>query len=92
MTVKTLMKLVIITVAAGMIFLGPRAFADTYSQTIHLTLRVVGVVALDIDENWMQSENGGLRAEAYTELAKNDINIDQTIRGDRTIWRFTKTE
>jgi len=93
MAVKRSMKMLLsITVVLGIMLFGTMSHADTYTQSIHLTVRVLGSLSINIEEEWLNTDSSDLSAEAYTELDAQDVSINLTKRGDNTIIVFTKTE
>ena len=67
-------------------------YALATSATIRLTLRVVGTISLNLEDEWIEQALDDHKAEAFSELKKRDICVDKFQRDDSTIWRFTKTE
>ena len=68
------------------------AHALATSQTIHLTVRVVGALSLDLEDEWISENLSEPKAEAFSELEESGILIDKYRKGDSTLWLFTKTQ
>ena len=91
------MKRRIITTAIAaviilMMGLGNVAYAKGISRQIHLTVRVVGVLSLNIGNDWLDATSNSPTAEAFSELKEHEIQINKLKRNDSMVWLFTKTE
>ena len=93
MAMKRKMKAVVIGAVIMAIFLfGNTSYALTTSATIHLTVRVVGAISLNLEDQWLEQNLDRPEAEAFSELKDRDIYIDRLKRNDSMVWRFTKTQ
>jgi hypothetical protein len=92
MTMKRKTCIFVITVIIATSLLGNAAYALSTHHTIHLTLRVVGSVALDLEDSWLNENLREPRAEAFSELKESGVHVDRIRKDDGTIWLFTKTE
>ena len=93
MTMKT--KLLILLVGAVIIvalICSEEALALSTKQTIHLRLRVVRPVALNLEDGWIQKNLAEPSAEAFHELKDLGIDINRISRNGEKVWLFTKTE
>jgi len=83
---KTLMISIVIMIS--LLFIS-NSYALTTHAVIHLRMRVVSSLSLDLDDTSLRD---GLEAEAFSEFEEKGLMIDKLRRGGSTIWRFTKTE
>ena len=84
--------LVIAAVIIATLLGGNAAYALTTHATIYLTLRVVGSIALNLEDEWLQQNLSEPSAEAFSALKEHDISVEKLQRNDSMVWRFTKTE
>jgi len=70
------------------------ASSDSFSTTkeIHVTIRVVGALALDLEDEWIRSKIDTPKAEAFSEIKDHGISVEKSRKGDSTLWLFTRTE
>lgn len=68
------------------------AYALSTRAEIHLTIKVVGALSLDLENGPLHQDLMGGEAEAFSELKKNGILVDKLNKGNSTVWLFTKTE
>ncbi|MBL7071623.1 MAG: hypothetical protein ISS26_05590 [Candidatus Omnitrophica bacterium] len=81
----------LIVVAVLLIFLGTSHALITRAE-IHLSIRVVSSLSLDLNDGFLEKGLLGAGAETFSELRDQGIMIDKSRRGDSSIWIFTKTE
>lgn len=74
------------------LFFGEMAYALTTRAEIHLTVRVVGALSLDLENESLQQNLHRPDAEAFSELKESGILVDKLKKGNSTVWLFTKTE
>lgn len=86
---KALMGLLVIMVT---LFFADMAYALSTRAEIHLTIRVVGALSLDLENESLQQNLEGGEAEAFSELKEKGILVDKLNKGNSTVWLFTKTE
>ena len=68
------------------------ACARTTSATIRLTIRVVGSIALNLEDAWLEENLSDPKAEAFSELEEHGVHVERAQRNDSALWLFTKTE
>jgi len=78
---------IMITVLAGNL-----AYAESLSQSVYLTITVVGILSLNIDENALSANSGKPEAEAFSDMKAHDIVVSKLVRNNSDTWLFTKTE
>ncbi len=88
MAMKRKTLIISIVMAISLLFIC-NAYALTTYAVIHLTLRVVPSLCMDLDDTSLQK---GLEAEAFSEFKDSGLSVDKLDRGSTTVWRFTKTE
>ena len=88
------MKPIVIALIAAVIilFFGDMAYALTTRAEIHLTLRVVACLSLNLENDVFQNSSGEIGAEAFSELKKGGVIIDKIGKDESVVWLFTKTE
>ena len=89
---KPRMFAVIMAVIIVTLFFVDLAHALTTRAEIHLTLRVVGALSLDLENESLYQNLERGEAEAFSELKDKGILVDKLRKGDTTLWLFTKTE
>ena len=93
MTMKAKMFVPIIVAVIMVILLsGNTAYALATRHVIHIRLRVVGVLSLNLEDGWLDQNFRDPKAEAFSELKEHGIFVDKLQRDDSTVWLFTKTE
>lgn len=93
MTVKPKIAHLIVLMLIMMTALaGTTAYADSVSQTIHLTITVVGTLSLNIDESTLSANSGKPDAEAFSDIKNHNIVVSKLVRDNSNLWLFTKTE
>jgi len=98
MTVKPKIgSLIILMLIMMAVLAGTTAYANSVSQTIHLTITVVGTLSLNIDENALPAlagaaNSGKPEAEAFSDMRSHNIVISKLVRDNSNLWLFTKTE
>jgi hypothetical protein len=95
-------SLIILTLIMMTALAGTTAYADSVSQTIRLTITVVGTLSLNIDENALpalaasanagEANSGKPEAEAFSEMRNHNIVVSKLVRDNSNLWLFTKTE
>jgi hypothetical protein len=93
MTVKPkIASLIILMMVAMAVLAGNVAYADSVSQSVHLTIIVVGTLSLNIDENALLANSGKPGVEAFSQMEEHNIVVSKVIRDKSDLWLFTKTE
>ncbi|MDD5680346.1 MAG: hypothetical protein PHI59_03800 [Candidatus Omnitrophica bacterium] len=98
MAVKPKMTSLIIFLAImTAILTGNMAYAESKSQSVHLTVIVVGALSLNIDENALpalagEANSGKPAAEAFSDIKEHNIIVSKLVRDNSDLWLFTKTE
>ncbi len=93
MTMKR--KTVVLTMLAvimAIVLFGNVAYALSTYQVIHLRLRVVGALSLNLEDEWLSENLSDPKAEAFSELKEYGIEVDKLQRNNSMVWLFTKTE
>ena len=84
--------LIMLAVIMAIVLLGNVAYALTTHQVIHLRLRVVGALSLNLEDGWLDEVLRDPKAEAFSELKEHGIEVNKVQRNNSTVWLFTKTE
>lgn len=93
MTVKPkIASLIILTMIMTAVLAGNTAYAESLSQSVYLTITVVGTLSLNIDENGLSADSGKPEAEAFSDMRNHNILVSKLVRDDSDLWLFTKTE
>ena len=82
----------IMAVIIATLFFVDLAYALTRRAEIHLTLRVVGALSLDLENDLLHQNLKMGEAEAFSELKEEGILVDKLRKDNSTVWLFTKTE
>lgn len=93
MTMKPKIALLIIAMVIIMeVLAGNLAYAESISQSLYLTITVVGTLSLNIDEETLLADSRKPAAEAFSEMKDHNIAVSKLVRDDSDVWLFTKTE
>ena len=84
--------LVLLSVITVTLLCADAAYARSISQTVHLVVRVVGVLSMDLENEWLRDNMVNPNAEAFSELKEHNILVDKLRKDKSTIWLLTKTE
>jgi hypothetical protein len=80
-----------IVIIATLIFANV-CYALSTSAVIHLTVRVVRPLSLDLEDEMVYQNVMKPEAEAFSELKDGGVLVDRLRKGNNTIWLFTKTK
>ena len=88
---KTVVWITMAVIMTTLLF-GNAAYALTTHQVIHLRIRVVGTLSLNLEDGWLNETLRNPKAEAFSELKEHGIYVNKLQQRDSTVWLFTKTE
>ncbi len=92
-TVKPkLASLIILAAMITVILAGNTADAQSLTQSVHLSITVVGSLSLNIDETTLSADAGKPKAEAFSHMTDHGILVSRLVGDDSNTWLFTKTE
>ncbi len=86
--VSLIMSVVIIIAVLA----GNYAYAESISQSVYLTITVVGTLSLNIEEDSLMADSGKPTAETFSTMKDHNIEVTKFVRNNSDVWLFTKTE
>jgi hypothetical protein len=87
-----IMAIIIGAAVCGTLLFENIVYALTTYERICLTIRVVKVLSLKLDNEVLHQNFDRPEAEAFSELKEDGILIDRLKKDNLTVWLFTKTE
>ncbi len=84
--------LILLSVITVTLLCANAAYARSISHEVHLVVRVVGVLSMNLENEWLRDNMVNPNAEAFSELKERNILVDKLIKDKSTIWLLTKTE
>lgn len=67
-------------------------YAESISQSIRLTITVVGALSLNIEEDSLIADSEKMGVETVSLMKDHDIAVTKPAQNDSDVWLFTKTE
>lgn len=89
---RKMLVLVVLAIMMAALLFGNVAHALATRQVIHLRLRVVGTLSLNLEDEWLEQNLRNPKAEAFSGLKERGVYVNKLQTDNSTVWLFTKTE